>query len=141
MLQKLLASFDPTQTHFCWIMVSVSGVGEQSAAPGPSRKCHPLVRAVMLYLWRYRAQSTMVCSFVFWRNVAKFSVNCRLLNLPENHAAGPSAQLQFVIATTWWYQQSIWTSNNHYKQKTSSWAVSKLKKNDYKATTFYGTWT
>jgi len=27
-----------------------SGAGAQSAAPGPIRKCRPLVRAVMLYL-------------------------------------------------------------------------------------------
>jgi len=27
-----------------------SGVGAQSAAPGPSRKCRPLVQAVVLYL-------------------------------------------------------------------------------------------
>ena len=34
------------------------------------------------------------------RTFAKFGVNCRLLNLPEHHAAGPNAQLQLVIATT-----------------------------------------
>ena len=27
-----------------------SGVGAQSGAPGPSRECRPLLRAVMLYL-------------------------------------------------------------------------------------------
>jgi len=43
-----------------------SGVWAQSAAPGPSRKCRPLVWAVMLYSWRHNAQSTMVWSFVFW---------------------------------------------------------------------------
>jgi len=68
---------------------------------------------------------------LFARTVAKFSVNCRLLNLPEHHAAGPNAQLQLVIAAL--YQQSIRTNKTCYKQKTLSWTVSKLKK-DYKAT-------
>jgi len=36
----------------------------------------------------------------FGRTFAKFSVNCRLLDLPEHHAAGPNAQLQLIIATT-----------------------------------------
>ena len=43
--------------------VGASGAGAQSAAPGPSRKCRPLVRAVVLYLWRHRAHSTMVALF------------------------------------------------------------------------------
>jgi len=47
------------------IVLHCSGVGAQSAAPGPSRKCRPLVRAVVLYLWRHRAQSTMVLLFNF----------------------------------------------------------------------------
>jgi len=50
---------------------SPSGVGAQSAAPGPSRKCHSLERTVKLYLWRHRAQSTTAWSFVFWRPLAK----------------------------------------------------------------------
>ena len=69
-----------------------SGVGAQSAAPGPSRTCRPLAWAEVLYLWRHRAQSTMVWSFVFEdlfaKTFAKFSVNYRLVNLPEHHAAG-----------------------------------------------------
>jgi len=44
-----------------------SAVGAQPAAPGPIRKCRPLMPVVMLYLWRHRAQSTMIWSFVFWR--------------------------------------------------------------------------
>jgi len=44
-----------------------NGVGAQYAAPGPMRKCRPLVQAVMLYLWRHGVQSTMVWPFVFWR--------------------------------------------------------------------------
>ena len=117
---------------------SCSGVGAQSAAFGPTRKCRRLVWAMMSYLWRHRAQSTMVWSFVFEdlfaRTFAKFSVNCRLLILPEHHAAGRNEQLQLLTATTWSYQQSIRTGNNYYKQKTIRWTVSKLKK-DYKATT------
>jgi len=35
---------------------------------------------------------------LFGRTFAKFSVNCRLLNLPEHHAAEPNAQLQLGIA-------------------------------------------
>jgi len=42
------------------LLLLLSGVGAQSAGPGPSRKCRPLVRTVMLYLWRHRAQSTML---------------------------------------------------------------------------------
>jgi len=40
-----------------------SGVGAQFGAPGPSRECRPLLRAVMLYLWRHHAKSTMVYDF------------------------------------------------------------------------------
>jgi len=36
----------------------------------------------------------------FARTFAKFSVNCRLFNLPEHHAEGPNAQLQLAIAAT-----------------------------------------
>jgi len=41
------------------------------------------------------------------RTFAKFGVNCRLLNLPEHHAAGPNAQLLLIIATTQWRTQKI----------------------------------
>ena len=41
----------------------VSGVGEQSAAPGPSRKYRPLMGAAVWYLWRHHLQLTMVWSF------------------------------------------------------------------------------
>ena len=34
---------------------------------------------------------------LFARTFAKFSVDCRLLNLPEHHAAGPNAHLQLVL--------------------------------------------
>jgi len=57
--------------------------------------CRPVVRAVILYLWRHRAQSTMVWSSVFWRHLArtfaKFSVNFRRLNLPEHRGAQRTA--------------------------------------------------
>jgi len=139
LLIRMIWNSVPYAPHTYWHMIGlhVSGVGAQSAAPGPSRKYRPPARAVMLYLWRHHAQSTMVWSFVFEdhfaRTFAKFSVNCRLLNLPEHHAAGPNAQLLLAIATTWWYQQSTRTGNNYYKQKTLSWTVSKLKK-DHKTT-------
>ena len=48
-----------------------SGVGTQSAAPGSSRKCRPLMRVAVVYLWRHCAQSTVVWSFVFWRPLCK----------------------------------------------------------------------
>jgi len=41
----------------------------------------------------------LVFEDLFARNFAKFSVDCRLLDLPEHHAAGDNAQLQLVIAT------------------------------------------
>jgi len=71
----------------------------------------------------------LVFEDLFARTFAKFSVNCRLLNLHEHHAAEPNTQLPLVIiATTWWYPQNIRTSINYYKQKTLSWTVSKPKR-------------
>ena len=56
----------------------------------------------------------------------------------EYRAAGPNAQLQLAIATTWWYPQSIRTSNNYYKQKTLSWTVrqQQIKKHKHKNNDF-----
>jgi len=74
-----------------------SDVGAQSTAPGSSRKSRPLVRAVMLYLWRHRVQSPwydlLFFEDLFARTFAK---------LAKIIAAGPNEQLQLVIATTWW---------------------------------------
>jgi len=47
------------------------------------------------------------------RTFAKFGVNCRLLNLPEHHAAGPNAQLQLVRATTQWRTQKSFMGKVH----------------------------
>jgi len=53
------------------MIITTSGVGAQSAAPGSSRKCRPLMRVVVLYLWRHCVQSTMVWNFIFWRLLCK----------------------------------------------------------------------
>ena len=78
----------------------------KSAAPGRSRIFRPQTRKVVHLRCQF-AQSTMVWSFVFEdlfaRSFAKFSINCRLLNFPEHHAARPNALVQLVIATTWWH--------------------------------------
>ena len=128
-------NFPHSAVHFD--LRRASGVGAKSADPGPSRKCRPLAGSDIRFMTSScSVNHGMIVCFedVFARTSAKFSVNCRLLNLPEHHAAGPNAQLQLVIATRWWYRQSIRTGNNYYKKKTLSWTGSKLRK-DYKATT------
>jgi len=99
--------------------IGCSDVGAQSAAPGPNRYpapwcgqwCNIYDVIVLSQPW----YDLLFYEDLFARTFAKFSVNCRLLNLPEHHAAGPNAKLQLLIAATWWYHQSVRTSNNYYK--------------------------
>jgi len=97
------------------LITPCGGVGAQSAAPGPSKKCHSwwgqwcdINDVIVLSQPWY---DLLIFEDLFARTSAKFSVKCWLLNLPEHYGAGPNthfAQPQLVIATT--CQQSIRTT-------------------------------